>query len=189
LIDANCRPLITAVAFRKKPRMTLTISRSIVRVALLAVTLPAAALPQLAAAQSGSAGGSIGNTDKAVTGSRKAVREAEPSRPARASRSEPRERRSARRSTGSSADNFDGAWLVASVGRPCGAASEAVLISSGRLVGQYTSGRVSASGQASGAGAAGGVSWTSSGRFSGRHGSGTFRRSDGCAGTWTASKQ
>jgi hypothetical protein len=33
------------------------------------------------------------------------------------------------------------------------------------------------------------LSWSSSGRFSGSSGSGTFRRSDGCSGTWTASKQ
>jgi hypothetical protein len=29
----------------------------------------------------------------------------------------------------------------------------------------------------------------SSGRLSGRSGSGSFRRSDGCAGSWSASKQ
>jgi hypothetical protein len=34
-----------------------------------------------------------------------------------------------------------------------------------------------------------GVSVTSSGHLSGRNGSGAFRRSDGCNGTWTASKQ
>lgn len=170
--------------------MTTIAPRSIVSAALLSAVLAFSALPQLAAAQSGSAGGSIGNTDKTMSGSRKAVRESAPARPSRAGRSESRERRSTRRSSGGgSGDHFDGAWLVASVGRPCGAASEAVLISSGRIVGQYTSGRVSAGGQASGSGSSGGVSWTSTGRFSGRHGAGTFRRSDGCVGTWTASKQ
>ena len=167
--------------------MTTIALRPIVSAALLSTVLAFSALPQLAVAQSGSAGGSIGNTDKTLSGSRKVIRESAPARPSRASRSEPRERRSTRRSSGG--DSFDGAWLVASVGRPCGAASEAVLISSGRIVGQYTSGRVTANGQATGSGSSGGVSWTSSGRFSGRHGSGTFRRSDGCVGTWTASKQ
>ncbi|MFZ5739354.1 MAG: hypothetical protein ACOY6K_21000 [Pseudomonadota bacterium] len=168
--------------------MTTIATRSIIRAALLSATLAFAASPHLAIAQSGSAGGSIGNTDKTLSGSRKVVRESAPARPSRASRSEPRERRSTRRSSGGG-DSFDGAWLVASVGRPCGAASEAVLISSGRIVGQYTSGRVTANGQATGSGSSGGVSWTSSGKFSGRRGSGTFRRSDGCVGTWTASKQ
>lgn len=170
--------------------MTTIATRSIIRAALLSATLAFAASPHLAVAQSGSAGGSIGNTDKTLSGSRKVVRESAPSRPARTGRSESHERRSAKRSSRTSGgDNFDGAWLVASVGRPCGAASEAVLISSGRIVGQYTSGRVTASGQATGSGSSGGVSWTSSGKFSGRRGSGTFRRSDGCVGTWTASKQ
>jgi hypothetical protein len=37
--------------------------------------------------------------------------------------------------------------------------------------------------------AGGGITYTGAGRLSGRNGSGTFRRSDGCSGTWTASKQ
>jgi len=160
----------------------------VARSALLSAALAFVAAPNLACAQSGSAGGSIGNDEKSLSGTRKAVREAEPSRPPRASRREPRDsHRAARRSGGGG--SVDGAWAVTSIGRPCGAGSEAIVITSGRIVGQFTNGHVSPSGAATGAGASGGVSWTSSGRFSGRHGSGSFRRSDGCVGTWTASKQ
>jgi hypothetical protein len=56
-------------------------------------------------------------------------------------------------------------------------------------LGQYSSGQVSPNGTATGSGASGGVTWTSFGHLSGRGGSGTFQRSDGCVGSWTASKQ
>jgi hypothetical protein len=57
------------------------------------------------------------------------------------------------------------------------------------MIGKYGSGHVSSNGSVSGTGAVGGLSWTMSGRFSGRSGSGTFRRSDGCVGSWTGAKQ
>ncbi|MCG6203180.1 hypothetical protein LPW26_00900 [Rhodopseudomonas sp. HC1] len=144
-------------------------------------------MPNLAGAQSGSAGGSLGDGEKSLSGSRapRSVESPAPVRPRKPAREKPR----AARSGGGGGATFDGAWAVVSVGRPCGGASEAIVISGGRFAGQYTSGQVSPSGQTSGAGSANGISWTSSGRFSARSGSGTFRRSDGCVGTWTASKQ
>lgn len=161
--------------------------RSLARTAALASVITVAVLaPQLASAQSGSAGGSLGDGEKSLSGAR-APRSVDSSAPARA-RKPAREKPRAARSGGGGA-NFDGAWSVVSVGRPCGGASESIVISGGRFSGQYTSGQVAPSGQTSGAGSANGISWTSSGRFSARSGSGSFRRSDGCVGTWTASKQ
>ncbi|WP_246556542.1 hypothetical protein [Bradyrhizobium liaoningense] len=51
------------------------------------------------------------------------------------------------------------------------------------------SGTVSPTGSVSTRGQGQGVSFTGAGRLSGRSGSGTWRRSDGCGGTWTSAKQ
>jgi hypothetical protein len=145
--------------------------------------------PAIAFAQSGSAGGSIGNDEKSVSGSRQTPRSVEPEKPVRRSKPEADEpRRASRKSGGGGGGNFDGAWVAQSVGTPCGAATERFVISSGRLAGELSSGQVSSNGSTTSGGSASGVSWRSSGRFSGRSGSGTFSRSDGCSGRWTASK-
>ncbi|MCP3469483.1 hypothetical protein NLM33_03965 [Bradyrhizobium sp. CCGUVB1N3] len=149
--------------------------------------------PCSALAQSGSAGGSIGNDDKSVSGSRSQDRSADPSPPSRKSKPDADEPRSSRRSGGSAgggggSGGFDGAWAVTSVG--CGGTtSGAVVVTSGRVIGEGVSGRVSAGGAVSTFGRGQGVTYTGSGRLSGRSGSGTFRRSDGCSGTWTSVKQ
>ncbi|WP_370691347.1 hypothetical protein [Bradyrhizobium sp.] len=164
------------------------------RIALLCA-LAVAIGPATALAQSGSAGGSIGNDEKSVSGSRQAPRSVETEKPVRRSKPEAGEpRRAARKSGGGAGSaggggNFDGAWVAHSVGTTCGAATERFIISSGRLSGELSSGQVSPNGSTTSGGSASGVSWNSSGRFSGRSGSGTFRRSDGCTGRWTASKQ
>jgi hypothetical protein len=148
--------------------------------------------PTIALAQSGSAGGSIGNDEKSVSGSRQAPRSVETEKPARRSKPEADEPRRASRKSGGGGGgggNFDGAWVAHSVGTPCGATTERFVISSGRLAGELSSGQVSSNGSTTSGGSASGLSWSSSGRFSGRSGSGTFRRSDGCSGRWTASKQ
>ena len=51
------------------------------------------------------------------------------------------------------------------------------------------SGRVSGSGSVSGLWSGSGITASVSGRHVGPRGSGSFRRSDGCVGTWTLSKQ
>lgn len=165
-----------------------------VRIALLA-WLIAAAFPTCAAmAQSGSAGGSIGNEEKSLSGSREAPRAVEPSKPARRAKPEADEpRRASRKSGGEGAGggggNFDGTWVSVAVGTPCGSATERFVISSGRIAGELSSGSVSPNGATRSGGSVQGLSWTSTGRFSGRTGSGSFVRSDGCTGRWTASKQ
>ena len=142
-------------------------------------------------AQSGSSGGSIGNDEKSVSGSRATPRAVESEKPARRSkpRSEPAEpRRAARKSGGGGGGGFDGAWMVTSVG--CGGTTTgAVVVTSGRIIAQGVSGTVSAGGGVQTVGNFEGTSVTSSGRLSGRSGSGSFRRSDGCSGSWSASKQ
>jgi hypothetical protein len=141
--------------------------------------------PTIASAQ-GSAGGAIGNDEKSLSGSRP-ERSVEP-----ASRSEPEEsepRRTPSRSSSGGSGSFDGAWVVVSVG--CGGTTTgAVVVSSGRIIGEsIVSGRVSPSGATSAVSVGNNVTITSSGHLSGRSGAGSFRRSDGCGGRWTASKQ
>jgi hypothetical protein len=168
------------------------IIRYLAKPALLSATLAFVALPGLAHAQSGSAGGSIGNDEKSLSGSRETPRAAEPSKPARRSKPETEAPSRASRKSGGGGNgggNFDGAWVLTSVGTPCGTSTDAVVITSGRMVGQYGTAQVSPNGSTSGIGSAGSLTWAMSGRFSGRSGSGTFRRSDGCAGSWTGSKQ
>ena len=156
--------------------------------ALLSAALAAIALPDMARAQSGSAGGSIGNDEKSLSGTRQTSPAAEPSRPARRSKPAADEpSRAPQRSGGGG--NFEGAWVLTSVGTTCASSTDTVVVTSGKLIGQYGTGQVSPNGAVSGTGAAGGLSWTMSGRFSGRSGYGTFRRSDGCTGSWTGSKQ
>lgn len=158
------------------------------KAAVLSATLVVIALPIPAGAQSGSVGGSIGNDEKSLSGSREAPRAVETSKPARRSKPEAAEPRRAPRKSGGGG-NLDGAWVLTSVGSPCGSSSDTVVITGNRLVGQYGTAQVSPNGSTSGIGAAGSLTWSMSGRFSGRSGSGTFRRSDGCVGSWTGSKQ
>jgi hypothetical protein len=162
------------------------------RGALLAAVISVAIGSATALAQSGSAGGSIGNDEKSLSGSRETPRSVEPDRPTRRSKPEADEPRRASRKSGSSggggAGNFDGAWVVNSVG--CGGTSTgAVVVTSGRIIGEGVSGTVSPNGAARSVGNYNGITVISSGHVSGRSGSGTFRRSDGCSGTWTSSKQ
>ncbi len=160
-------------------------------IALFALLLSVAHQPGAAVAQSGSTGGSIGNDEKSLSGSR-APRAVESEPPARRSKPKPRPepeapRRASRKSGGGGGGNFDGAWIAQSQG--CGNSTERFVINSGRISGELSSGQVSPNGSTTSGGSVSGLSWSSSGRFSGSSGSGTFRRSDGCSGTWTASKQ
>ena len=161
-----------------------------IKIALLFLLISAAFGSAAALAQSGSAGGSIGNDEKSWSGSREAPRSVEPSKPARRGKSEADAPRGAsRNSGGGGGGNYDGAWAIFIAG--CGGtANTAVVITSGRIVGQNLSGRVGPNGSSTSVATdSNGLTWNSSGRFSSRTGSGSFRRSDGCTGSWTASKQ
>jgi len=148
--------------------------------------------PELARAQ-GSAGGSIGNDEKSLSGTREAPRSVEPAR-----RSKPRPeadepRRASRKSGGGGgggggSGNFDGVWIVTAAG--CGSTTNTtVVITSGRLIFEGGSGTINAAGVSHAVGTYNGVTVTSTGRATGRTGYGTFRTSDGCTGTLTSAKQ
>ena len=156
-------------------------------IALLALLIPLACGSSASHAQSGSAGGSIGNDDKSLSGSRAG----ESSRPARRSQGEADEpRRTSRKGGGGGGNNFDGAWIVSSVGVTCqGTSSNAVVVTSGKIIGQSARGTVSPDGRVYGTSTGNGLTVITTGRLSGRSGGGTFRQSDGCTGRWTASKQ
>src|SRR4030088_1915066 len=122
--------------------MQTTLQRSI-KTALLCTPFIVATGMGCAFAQ-GSAGGSIGNDEKSLSGSRDAPASVE----SRARRSKPRSeaaepRRPGRAGRqgggGGGGGNFDGAWVVNSVG--CGSATRgAVVVTSGRVIGEGVSG-------------------------------------------------
>jgi len=154
---------------------------------LLALLIPLVCGSGLAIAQSGSSGGSIGNDEKSLSGSGSG----ESAKPARRSQSEPDEpRRASRKSGGGGGNNFDGAWIVSAVGVTCqGTSSNAVVVTSGKIIGQTARGTVSPDGAVYGTSTGNGITVITTGRLSGRSGGGTFRQSDGCTGRWTAAKQ
>ena len=172
----------------------LPVQRTIM-IALCAALISAALPIDATLAQSGSAGGSIGNDEKSLSGSREAPRAVESSKPTRRGKSEAEEPRRASRKNGGGggggggASSFDGTWVAMAMGSPCGSSSERFVISGGSISGELSSGSVSPNGATRTGGSVQGLSWTSTGRFSGRSGSGSFVRSDGCTGRWTASKQ
>ncbi|HEV7411172.1 MAG TPA: hypothetical protein VGO01_22040 [Bradyrhizobium sp.] len=169
--------------------MTILVGSSIAAT-LLGFALALIISPNTIYAQ-GSAGGSIGNDDKAVSGSRPEPRSAAPQHSPRRSKSEDEPRRSpSRRSGGGGGGNADGAWVISSAGVTCpDTFTETVVVTSGRIVGAHGTGTVSPSGSVSGVGNYSGIIVRSQGRMVGRTGSGTFQRSDGCTGRWTSSKQ
>jgi hypothetical protein len=149
--------------------------------------IPLACSSGLALAQSGSAGGSIGNDEKSLSGSR-AGESSKPARRSQPGADEPR--RAARKSGGGGGNNYDGAWIVSGVGVTCqGTSSNAVVVTSGKIIGQTARGTVSPDGTVYGTSEGNGITVITTGRLSGRSGGGTFRQSDGCTGTWTAAKQ
>jgi hypothetical protein len=85
-------------------------------------------------------------------------------------------------------NSFDGTWLFAGIG--CHSSGVlAAIISHGKIIVQGGSGRVDPDGTLNSIGAANGVTQTAVGRLTGNAGTGTYKRSDGCRGTWTAIKQ
>ena len=79
-------------------------------------------------------------------------------------------------------------WTSAISGTTCSGTGVSV-ITGGRIVAAGVIGHVSPSGSLSAISHGGGLMIVYRGHLSGHHGSGTFRRSDGCVGRWTAVKQ
>jgi hypothetical protein len=138
--------------------------------------------PRVVIAQSGSAGGSIGNDEKSLSGSR----ETSPERPARKPTEETHRSRPSSGSGGRG--NFDGPWAFTSTGCS-GAGTTVAVISGGQFATQFSSGAVSPNGMIHSAGAGNGLAFTATGRLVGNSGGGTFKRSDGCNGRWSAIRQ
>ena len=144
-----------------------------------------------ALAQSGSGGGAIGKGDKSISGTQEAPLALPQQQDAAPKAKSPSRAGSSGGGGGAgSGGNFDGAWAVSAVGVTCsGGSQSAVVVTSGRIIGQGVSGQVSANGAVNTVGSSGNITLISSGKLSGRSGSGTFRQSDGCTGRWTAVKQ
>jgi hypothetical protein len=166
-------------------RVSMTTTMAM-RGALLGVAAALALLLHVPAASAqGSTGGSIGKNNKSISGDQDSGSGRSTSRSERAA---PKARHGG--GGGGGGGNFDGLWNSASFGRTCSDRTTAVVvISGGNMASDGFSGRVSSSGAVSGIWAGSGLSATVRGRISGRRGSGSFRRSDGCVGTWTLSKQ
>jgi hypothetical protein len=162
--------------------------RRLSAVSILVLLIALASGSDLARAQSGSAGGSIGNEEKSLSGTREAPRAHEAEKPARRSKSDAGDSHITK--GGSGGNNFDGAWLVRSRGVTCqGTSSNAVVVTSGKIIGTNARGTVSPNGSVYATTNDNGITVITTGRLSGRSGGGTFRQSDGCTGSWTASKQ
>ena len=181
-------------------RARLTIG-SAVRIGAIGLFAASMLAFQSAPALSQSAiGGSIGKQDKSISGggdegggsrSTSHERERERERPShrereRSSHSE----RSASRSSGGGGGNFNGTWSVASSSASCGSSNISMGISGGRVVSPAGfSGSVSGGGSLHGQFSSNGHTGTFSGHLSSGSGSGSFRRSDGCTGSFSMAKQ
>jgi hypothetical protein len=143
------------------------------RAGLLAI-LVAAVSPSGLCAQSGSAGGSIGDENRSLSGPRhEADRPAEEAAPV---------------SPGGPNNSFDGVWAFTSAGCPHTGTLPAI-ITGGRIVVQGGAGQVDPDGALHSVGAGNGMTVTAVGQLSGNTGAGSFKRSDGCVGSWIAIKQ
>jgi hypothetical protein len=83
---------------------------------------------------------------------------------------------------------FDGAWAVTSGGPCIAAGTSQVTISGSRIISPMGSGSVTPAGVVSTVSSFNGLTITGKGRIVGRTASGSYRQSDGCAGTWSAVK-
>jgi hypothetical protein len=172
--------IIMRHAFRFLTSMALALSLSV-------------AIGSNAARAQGSSGGSIGNDDKSVSGSRPdSSRSVEPDQSTRRSKPEAdAPQRAPRKGGGGGGGNFDGVWAYVGIGTNCqGTGSGTITISGGRVSAPGGSGTVSPNGSyRSRAVGSDGISLTATGRLSGNSGSGIYMRSDGCGGRWSATRQ
>ena len=165
------------------------VTRHWIMAALFCAGLAAVASPRVALAQAGSAGGSIGNDEKSLSGSR-----SEPSSDREAPRPRSRKAEEPRRSPrgsggGGGGSNFDGTWAYTGIGTNCQGSGSGSFVISGGLISSKNggTGRVSPDGAYHSASVGDdGVALTATGRMSGNTGSGSYRRADGCIGRWTA---
>ena len=132
----------------------------------------------------GSMGGTIGKTNKSVSGTRSSA----PERPAPRSKPKSGARGAPAGGGGGSVSRFDGEWNFVATG--CGAGMMRGVISGSKISIGDGGGQISASGSVR-------ISFTTMtglnqvavGRLSGVTGAGSYSRANGCAGRWTATKQ
>jgi uncharacterized caspase-like protein len=103
-----------------------------------------------------------------------------------------REAEQPRGSDGRGESNFDGTWAYTGIGTNCPGSGSGTLVIAGGVVSSKNGhgiGRVSPDGSYRAASVgADGVPLTATGRMSGKSGSGSYRRADGCNGRWAAKK-
>jgi hypothetical protein len=146
----------------------------------------------VAARAQGSAGGSIGDDDKSVSGSRTGPRSVEPQEPERRSKPDAEQSKvESRKSGGLGGNSFDGSWSYVGVGTNCqGTGSGVFTVSGGRVALPHGRGSVAPSGAfRSTAIGNDGVTVNATGKLSANSGGGTYMRADGCGGRWSASRQ
>jgi hypothetical protein len=143
--------------------------------------------PVAALAQSGSAGGSIGNDEKSLSGSR-----SEPSSDQNLPTPPSRAAEQPRGSDDGGVSKFDGTWAYTGFSTNCGGSGSGLwFVSGGLITGKrgVVIGRISPDGAYSSTAVGNdGVALTTTGRMSGNSGGGSFRRADGCVGRWTAKR-
>lgn len=145
-----------------------------------------------ALAQSGSVGGVIGKEDKSVSGTQapaRSVPAAAPTQSAPRARSANRSNSGGGGGGGGGANAYDGVWTFVGVSSGNCGGSVTLTISGGRMVGEGYTGTVAPNGAINVVGANNGISAVSTGKLSGRAGSGSYQQSDGCTSRWVASKQ
>jgi hypothetical protein len=147
---------------------------------LIAIALLLA--PDAALAQAGSAGGNIGKQDKSVSGGQDT--NAPPRAPKKAS---PKPGRGAARVE--SSPGASGSWKGVSTGKCILDWSWTLQISSeGIITGSGTTGHVGRGGAGAGTMTVLGKDYHFVGHFGASTGSGTWKRNDGCFGSWTGTK-
>jgi hypothetical protein len=144
---------------------------------LLALQLPA----RHAFAQAGSAGGTVGKTNKSASGGDDEPEHRDKPRAAK------RASAGAREEAGFSASG-DGTWVVSASGRCIPPWQITWLTSNGAISGSGTTGHISRGGGASGNVLFLGMKFDFVGHFSARSGAGTFVGPDGCPGQWSATR-
>lgn len=131
-------------------------------------------------AQAGATGGTIGNTNKSVSGARP---EAAPRKAVRhEARKSPPVHQASTRSGG--VNRFDGSWKVVTAAQGCPYSTDAT-ISGGAVTAAGFTGTVSSGGTLTGVFSLAGYVATITGHLAGNSGAGRFKRNDGCAGEWT----
>ena len=148
-------------------------------IAIALLLAPAGAL-----AQAGSAGGNVGKQDKSVSGGQDVS-----AKPAATRNATPKPSRTgpARREAGPPAAS--GSWKGVSTGHCIPNWSWTLAIGSdGIISGSGTTGHVGRGGAGSGIMTVLGKSYNFVGHFGASTGSGTWKRADGCSGSWTGTK-